>query len=167
MAISWTCGCCGRTFDTLLLDLAFDAPAYWRRIPAEERSARTRLDADACTIDDRHFFIRACLEIPVHGLDQPFVWGVWVSLSEASMRRAAELFHVDADEDEPPRFGWLSNSIPGYPDTLSLKASVRFRSRTLRPVVELEPIDHPLALEQQEGISVERVQEIIRPMTHQ
>jgi hypothetical protein len=166
MTIPWTCSCCGQTFDSLLLNVAFKAPAYWEWIPEDERIARALLDTDTCVIDEEHYFVRACLEVPVRGISQPFVWGAWVSLSLASMKRAAELFHVDAQEDEPPRFGWLSNTFPGYPNTLELKASVRFRSRTLRPLIELEETDHPLSVEQREGITLERVQEIVRPFAH-
>jgi hypothetical protein len=36
----------------------------------------------------------------------------------------------------------------------------------LRPFVELEPTDHPLALEQRHGISVDRVAEIYAIMAH-
>jgi hypothetical protein len=164
--IPWTCSCCGRRFDSLLLDVAFAAPAYMDWMMPEERESRIRLNEDLCVMDGEHYFIRSCLEVPVRGLDRPFVWGVWVSLSEASMKRAMELWSSDVDEDEPTRFGWLSNRINGYPDTLNLKASVRFRSGDLRPLIELEPTNHPLAVEQREGITIDRVREIIRPLMH-
>ena len=35
-----------------------------------------------------------------------------------------------------------------------------------RPYIELEPTDHPLAVAQREGISVERVAELFAAMTH-
>lgn len=165
--LAWTYSCCGRRFESLLLDVGFAAPAYHDWLAPEERAARARLHSDFCIIDDEHRFIRACLEVPVHGLETPFVWGLWVSLSRDSMRRAEELFEADAPEGEPPRFGWISNRLPGYPDTLALKAMVRFRERTLRPLVELDPeSDHPLAREQREGITLERVREIVRPLMH-
>jgi len=31
-------------------------------------------------IDEQHFFIRGCLEVPVSDGPGPFVWGVWCSL---------------------------------------------------------------------------------------
>ncbi len=36
----------------------------------------------------------------------------------------------------------------------------------IRPYIELEPTDHPLAVEQRTGITVERVQQIFEAMTH-
>ena len=53
------------------------------------------LTSDTCVIDDEHLFVRGCLEIPVHGSDDPFVWGVWVSLSEPNFFRFQELLDVE------------------------------------------------------------------------
>ena len=158
---AWTCSCCGKQFDSLPLDRAFAAPAYWSSIPEAERAERGKLSADFCTVDE-HFFIRGCLEVPILGTDEKFVWGSWVSQSAASFERAMELFDREPDPEEEARFGWFSNDIGLYePTTLGLKTNVRFRSRTLRPLIELQPSDHPLAIEQSNGITFERVQEII------
>jgi len=161
MQYAWTCACCGKQFDTLPLDWAFEAPAYWNDIPEAEREARGKLSSDFCVVDE-HFFIRGCLQIPIIGFDDKLVWGVWVSQSAASFKRAQELFDRDPDPDEKPRFGWLSNEIRIYqPSTLHLKTHVHFQPLHSRPLIELEPTDHPLAIEQRNGITLERVQEII------
>ncbi len=61
-------------------------------------------------------------------------------------------------EQEPPYFGWLVTELPVYPEsTLLLKTHVRTRAVGVRPLIELEPTDHPLAVEQREGITAERV----------
>lgn len=161
MQYAWTCSCCGKQFDALPLDWAFDAPAYWSGIPESERPARGKLSSDFCTADE-HFFIRGCLEIPILGTDDRFVWGVWVSQSQASFERAMEIFDRDPDPEEATRFGWFNNEIRIYrPSTLGLKARVHFRSKKLRPLIEIQPADHPLAAEQRDGITLERVQEIV------
>ena len=49
---------------------------------------------------------------------------------------------------------------------LSLKANVHTRSVGQRPYVELQPTDHPLSVEQQKGITIERVQEIAEALLH-
>jgi hypothetical protein len=43
---------------------------------------------------------------------------------------------------------------------VNLKTAVHLRDDGVRPYIELEPTDHPLAVEQREGISVERLGEI-------
>ena len=47
-------------------------------------------------------------------------------------------------------------SLPGYPDTLRLKSRAPTRAIGRRPRVELEPTDHPLAVEQRQGITLVR-----------
>ena len=166
MQYAWTCSCCGKQYDTLPLDFAADAPEYWYDIPTDERDARAVLTPDFCTVDREHHFIRGCLELPIIGVEEKLVFGVWVSLSEASIRRAAELWSAEVLEDEPPRYGWLSTRIRLYPGNLQLKAAVHFRGGGLRPRVELEHTDHPLAIEQRQGITMERVQEIVATLMH-
>lgn len=43
---------------------------------------------------------------------------------------------------------------------------VHLRDNGIRPFIELEPTDHLLAIEQREGISVERVAEIYALVVH-
>jgi hypothetical protein len=161
MQYAWTCACCGKQFDSLPLDWAFGAPDYWTGIPEAERSARGTLSPDFCTADE-HYFIRGCLAIPIIGCADRLVWGLWVSQSAASFTRAQELFDRDPDRDERPRFGWLDNELPIYqPSTRHLKANVHFQADNQRPLIELQRSDHPLAIEQHEGITLERVQAII------
>lgn len=47
-----------------------------------------------------------------------------------------------------------------YPDTLLLKTHVHTREVGTRPYIELEATEHPLAVEQRNGITGARVREI-------
>jgi hypothetical protein len=166
MDYAWTCACCGRQFNTLPLDFAIKAPHNWFGIPDEERANRVKLTSDICIIDDEERYVRGCLEIPVHGLADAFVYGVWVSISERSLLRIRELWDAEVRDDEPPLFGWLCNNIAIYGETLHLKTNLHLRNGGSRPLIELEPTDHPLAVEQRTGITVARVQEIIAALSH-
>ena len=56
-----------------------------------------------------------------------------------------------------PFFGWFSNTLPFYDeDTFALKTKAHFQGGDQRPLVELEPIDHPLLRDLKEGISLEQ-----------
>jgi hypothetical protein len=57
--------------------------------------------------DGEHLFIRVCLEVPIHGVSEPFIWGVWVSLSRKSFDRYVET--CDAPDTDDDYFGWLCN----------------------------------------------------------
>ena len=104
--------------------------------------------------------------MPVIGSEERFSWDVWVSLSDRNFARARKLWRRRGRESEPPYLGWLSSSVPGYPETLSLKTMVHTRAVGTRPRIELEPTDHPLAVEQREGITWERVREIAEIVLH-
>lgn len=143
-----------------------DAPVCYYRIPEQERQSRCVRDSDQCVVDQKSFLIRACIEIPVHGATEPFVWGVWVSLSEASFKTWRDSLHTDKRSHLGPFFGWLDARLAPYPDTLNLKTCVRLRDNGLRPCIELEPTSHPLATEQRDGISRERVAEIYAQIMH-
>jgi hypothetical protein len=161
MDYPWICSCCGKRFNTLPLDVGYSSPDHWLAIPEAERNKRGKISDDLCIIDEKEFFIRGCLEIPIVGHNEKFVWGVWVSVSKESYGRILELWDASDLENEPPRFGWLCNDIAPYPSTLNLKTNVRLRSGGIRPLIELQLADHPLVSDQRNGISLKRVQDIV------
>ncbi|GAA4554599.1 hypothetical protein GCM10023192_89470 [Amycolatopsis samaneae] len=118
-------------------------------------------------IGGEHFFVRARLLLPVTDAAEEFEWGVWVSLSEPSFDRMTQLWTDPRRTSEPPCFGWLSTELPLYePTTLNLKTRVHSQPVGTRPTVELEPTDHPLAVEQRTGITVARVRDIAERLLH-
>lgn len=50
--------------------------------------------------------------------------------------------------------------LKGYPDTLNLKCQVHPQAGRQRPYLVLEPTEHPLAVEQQNGLTFDRLLEI-------
>ena len=90
-----------------------------------------------------------------------FTYLVWSSLSASNYQRARTLSGVADREHEPPYFGWMNSALPGYPNTVSLKVYVHTQRVGERPLVELEPTEHPLAIEQREGITWTRVHELV------
>jgi hypothetical protein len=157
--------------DGLPMSIAYTLPDAWDAVPDGERARRCRLndphDPDLCVIDGERFFLRGNLEIPVRGVGEPFVYGVWVTLGRADCRRTIERWKAEGREAEPPVPGRLATALAGYPSTtLDLAARVRTRRVGLRPRIELEPADHPLAAEQRDGIPVERLRAIVGPHLH-
>ncbi|MBX7173702.1 MAG: DUF2199 domain-containing protein [Pyrinomonadaceae bacterium] len=145
----------------------YEFPIYYLDVPENERSERCFLTSDTCVIDDKFFFVRGCVEIHVHGEEEPFIWGVWVSLSEKSFFRFQELYEVAERDEEPPFFGWLNTCFADYStEEENLKTNVYLRNNGIRPYIDIEPTNHRLAVEQREGISKERLIEIYELMTH-
>jgi hypothetical protein len=157
---NWTCRCCGKQFSTLPLSFAATAPDSWFAIPAAERQKRALLTSDQCILDNKYFFVRGCLEIPIVARSESFDWGLWVSLSQASFEHVNNLRDTNVRKTEPSLFGWLCNELSIYPQTFGLKTKVHLRSGGQRPFIELEPTAHPLAQEQRSGRTLQRVEEI-------
>ncbi|HEY6971641.1 MAG TPA: DUF2199 domain-containing protein [Candidatus Angelobacter sp.] len=165
--LRWKCGSCEEWHTGPCLDFGFDAPHYWQ-VKHEEESHRTGqelsetfLDDDYCAIEDRDFFVRGLIKIPILGTAETLCWGVWGSLSRSNFETLRKMGQQEKRTELPPMFSWLSTRIPEYPDTLSLKMHAHIQKPGLRPHFELEPADHPLAREYHDGIDPARVKEIM------
>ena len=162
---SFKCSACDEVHEGMP-SFGAHAPLSYFDVDESERAARCDLGSDDCVIDGEMFFVRGCIEIPVHGEEEPFSWGVWVSLSEANHLEWKKCFDLAQRSHIGPFFGWLNAWLAPYPSTVNLKTKVHFRDGGIRPLIELEPTEHPLALEQRNGITVERVAEIYSLIMH-
>ncbi len=128
-------------------------------IPEGERSGRIKLTTDTCVVDDELFLIRGVLRIPLTDEPEVFGFGVWVSQKQENFERY--LANFDSAKIGP-FFGWLCTSIRYYEGgTQHLKTMAHFQGGNLRPLIQLEPSDHPLAVDQREGITLAKAWEIV------
>jgi len=149
---------------------AFRAPDHYACLSDEQKASMGRLSDDFCTVthdEGTDYFVRAVLEVPIHGVEDPFLWGVWVSLSKKSFDRYYETF------DDPVQgegfFGWVCNDIGVYPYPSTRPADVEVQSGNQRPKVVLhkgDPEDDQLVIDQAQGISVARAQELAEKALH-
>ena len=160
------CSCCGEFHEGLSRCLPMRSPTAYFMVPADQREERCRLNEDFCVIDDKYFFIYGSLELAIHKHPDPFIWGVWASLSEKDFERAHAMIGGAGRESEPPSVGWLASDIPLYPPCLQLIVDVHTQPAGLRPLMVLRSADHPLVVEQKNGISPSRVQEIMEWFLH-
>jgi hypothetical protein len=164
--VRWTCSRCGEEHVGIPFDWAYEAPMYWDG----PRTDDDWLTEDLCVWTDdapkRNYFIRGVLHVPVLDAEQTLGYGVWASLSEDSFKRVTSLWDDPARVEQPPYFGWMSNSLPGYPDTRNLPLDVVVQEIEMRPSLVLHDGDHPLIAEQREGITTERVLEIAELNMH-
>ncbi len=167
---AFTCSRCAQLHEGSP-SFSFKAPDHYAALSDDDKAHMGELGSDLCTI--RHeiqtdYFIRAVLEVPIHGLDEPFTWGIWVSLSKKSFERYVETY--DSPTEGEGFFGWLCNSIPVYPEPASPRPSdVRPRQVGLRPLVFLHrenSANDQLVMDQYEGISVARAQSLAERALH-
>ena len=161
----WTCPCCGLRHGGLF-DLACSNPTPWQG--SEEHWPNSQvltsaniLTEDFCDLDGEHFFVRCVLQLPIAGKPETFFgYGAWATLSRVNFNLYLNTFDSGEQDGLGPWFGWFSNRLKGYPDTLNLKCHVQPRSGRQRPFIELEPTQHPLTIEQRDGITFDRLLEI-------
>jgi len=144
----------------------FQAPIQALAIPRHERARRVELTEDDRVIDEREFYLKGLLELPLRGPADQFVWGIWLSVSAESYARFADLFANVSRGVGEQFFGWVCTEIPGYPNTQLLKATLHVREYPVRPRVELEPTDHPLAIDQRDGLAPLRAIEMAERLLH-
>jgi len=168
---AFTCTCCGKIHEGSP-SFAFNAPDHYANLTEEKKGAIGKLSSDFCTItheDRTDYFIRTVLEIPIHGVEEPFTWGVWVSLSKKSFDRYVDTY--DSPVDGEGFFGWLCNAIPNYPNGPSSRPTdVIVQLNRQRPKLVLhraEQEEDPLVVDQHEGITVERAQWLAEQAMHQ
>ena len=163
---TWRCATCGAEHYGLATVFGPFAPDPWASA-TDEQHARGEINRDMCVLpldDTTHYFIRGELQLPViDAAVGPFVWSVWVSLSESNMRKTVEHWDDPDRAGLAPMFGWLCNWLPYDPPTTELAVNVYTREPGAVPLFELDPnVDHPLVREQVEGITLHRIAELNR-----
>lgn len=152
----YLCPTCGKEHADLP-HIGSPAPYQWSRELADDPDSS--LTDELCIIQGRDFFVRGVIEIPVHGYEYEFGWGVWVSHKKENFETYRD--HFDSAEIGP-FFGWLSTEISYFPEsTLSLKTAVHYRGGSIRPRIVLAESGHPLYLHQHQGISLSEAWKII------
>ena len=171
--LRWKCGSCAEWHAGPCLDFSYDSPHYWSEehektrgsaslLPSwSENRRKTLLDDDYCAIEDRDFFVRGIIHLPIIGAAETFRWGVWGSLSPENFETLMKMDDDPKRIELPPMFSWLSTRIAEYPDTLSLRMYAHIQELNRRPYFELEASDHPLSQEYRKGVSPERVKKIM------
>jgi hypothetical protein len=166
LTTGFECGTCGKHHAILPLSYSIKAPRGALRVPADELERRVLLTPDQCVIDGRDFYLRGRIPVPILGLDEPFIWGVWVEVGPKDFLRTIKLWNVPGREAELPYTGWLDTELSLFGDTLNLEVDVQTQEVGRRPHFTLVNQDHPLALEQLNGISMQRVEQIAERMLH-
>ncbi|MCW7471707.1 MULTISPECIES: DUF2199 domain-containing protein [Leptospira] len=163
--MKFTCSCCNQTINEIP-SFAWDKPLDAYDVPDENVDTDIFLNSDLCVINDKWFYVRGCIEIPIIDEDDFFIWGVWVSLSETNFFEFQSILDKEKRSHYGPYFGWLSADLKVYPDTHNLKTRLHIRDNGIRPYIEVEQNGHPLALEQANGITKQRLGEIYACIIH-
>ena len=166
MENGFTCSICGVHHESF--PLCFGAPPPWQAmgITDDEVEARVVATDDHCVVDVEHYFIRGHVEIPIVNSADIFAWSVWCSLSAESFN------HVQDRWNDPARkgdsyFGWLCTTLPCYDmSSLHLPTDVLSRELGVVPEIIVHECEHPIYGEQQNGVRIERIHEIVHSLLY-
>jgi hypothetical protein len=161
LAGEWRCAGCGERHSGVM-DLAAAAPEPWPHDSDREPNSAIRFDGDFlsedfCVLEGRYFFVRAVLEIPVHGLAEKFGFGCWSTLSRANFDLYLSGFDDGRFPDCGPWSGWLSNRLEHFTDEEPLALLVYPQPGRQRPTLLVQDDSHPLAIAQHEGVTAQRL----------
>jgi hypothetical protein len=170
LAGQWHCASCDDLHVGLMALAAF-APDPWPHGEKREINDALRLDGDFlsedfCVLGGKNFLVRAVLEIPVQGLAEKFSFGCWSTLSRENFDKYLEGFNDSNYPDWGPWTGWLCNQLETYIGTKPQSVYVFPQPNRQRPTLRIMNSVHPLAIDQEKGISVERLVEILRFYGH-
>jgi hypothetical protein len=161
MSEGWQCGTCGEEHQGVPLSFACDFPDLYANLTSDDRETRAIIGSDQCVLDEKGFFLRGLLEIPLKDADGVFLWGLWASVTEQNYDEIDGLWTEEGRENLDVSFAArLANDLPGYyPGTLNLKVRIHLRPVGQRPVFIVEE-DHKLERLQREGITLHEAAEI-------
>lgn len=164
--LTYKCSCCGQVYDDLPLCFGADYPDYYFSVPPDERESRIELKESLCIVDEKHFFHRGRLTIPINDHNENLIFNVWTSISEDNFGKRMDLWEDPKRTKEEPYFGWLQTTVPTYGDTLNIKTIATEQEIGLIPEIKSIEEEHRLTIDQKNGITykkaVEIVDEIIR-----
>ena len=165
--MSWICGTCGETHEELPLSFAADYPDNYANLSPDQRDIRTTIGSDQCIIDQKQFYIRGCLEIPIQDSDQVFLWGLWALIWEKDYDEIEESWEEQGRECRGPFKGRLGNALSEYDvSTFNLPLTIKLQPVGTRPLFFIDEPEHPLAVAQRDGMTLKQVEELAAKLLH-
>lgn len=162
----FTCACCGER-KSGLPELSFRGPVQIGDAKGDPNYEVLQHGEDLCRIrieGEEYFWIRALLPLRINDTGDTWSYGVWTTISGENFKRYDETFKEE-QRDLGTMFGYLSNSLPGVPDSLSMILHIVPGAPGKRPWLLIQRPDdpHPLFDAQQDGITVDTLMEWIGP----
>ncbi len=161
---SYKCGICGKAHSNLPMDMSYENPAGYFKIPQNERAKRIHKSSDICVIDNKEFYIRGVLPLPVIDSGNEFRWGVWAKVNEPDFKIYIKYWDIDIPENVQPLRGYLSGGLKYYPESDMLPVEIRLQARNQRPIFRVLSDKTPLGIDQQKGIAMEKVHSFVEPL---
>lgn len=160
IAYPWRCPDCGRAFERALISVGYRYPDPWLDLDKDEQErGSTFWDLDFCRIEWPHqtdHFVRGIMELPIAGMTDTFLLGMWVSLSKRNFDHFRSIWHEE-DPEPWPAAGWINNESSIYPSDEKPTADLVLQKGNGRPLIEPHRGDGLLFRDWSQGMPIERV----------
>jgi len=155
------CQCCNKEYNQIPFCFGTDFPMSYYSIPKDEREKRIEIEQSLCVIDEKHFFHRGRLEIPIIDNKENLLFDVWLSISKENFEIRMDNWENPNRVKNKPYFGWLQTQIPTYKDSINIKSRAFEEELGFIPRIEIRDDNHELSIDQENGISFEKAIGII------
>jgi hypothetical protein len=155
------CAGCGKEISEHQTDMGFQLPDIVWQLSEDEKKKRAKFDSDLCRLDMERYFVRGVTLIPFQSRSDAFAWGFWAEVTKDDFFHYVDIYDKDGS-NEPTIRGRLANTPEGYENLEGYPVIVKFGLPSKRPIFELLPSDHKLYQEQVEGITDQRLHEILK-----
>ena len=157
----YVCQCCDKEYDQIPFCFGTDVPISFYSVPPKERDERIEMEQSLCVIDEKYFFHRGRLEIPIIDHQENLMFDVWLSISKENFEIRMDDWNNPNRIKNEPYFGWLQTQISTYKDSINIKARAIEESLGAIPKVEIGDENHQLTIDQENGISFKKAIGII------
>ena len=146
------------------MDISYKNPADYFKIPPNERAKRVQITEDVCVIDNNEFYIRGVLPLPIIDSNDDFRWGVWARIEKQDFMIYLKYWDGNIPEKLPALSGHLSGEIKDYPESDMLPVEIYLQSKNQRPIFKVLSAKTPLGIDQEKGITLEKVHSFVEPL---
>jgi hypothetical protein len=166
----YRCPSCGRWCEEAPRCWNLPLPDHVAEIPEALRGSRVEhvVQDELLVRDGKDFFIRGNLDLPIlPDKEDCLRITCWMSLSEQNALRQVDHWLTDGRERKlEPMVGYLCNEIPEFPGSFLHVVRIHTKPVGTRPLMELQPGDHPLARAQREGVPMSLVLHLAHTFGH-
>jgi len=171
--LAFKCSECGEIHSDL--SFSFARPALISAWSDEEIEKRVHFNdttkTDLIVVDEKFFFIRCVLEIPIRKTDDCMTFGVWQSQSEDNFFKYQDAYQSDERAGNETS-SWHTPRVPEYRTEdkngylTNLPSTLKWQAPPQRPLVFINECDHHLYRDQKNGISRKKALKIAADCYH-
>ncbi|WP_430539543.1 DUF2199 domain-containing protein [Lysobacter niastensis] len=155
------CSVCGTQHDEWPPGYGFSQPdAVWELSP-EQKNGRVMETPDFCCIDGTRCFVLANFQIPVSGLESPWILSLWAEISQSDFSQFLGSYAVAVSGSVD---GILCNHLGAFPGAVGSSVKVHLGSSKARPALEATDLNSDIGRAQHTGLSQQELHDKLAAM---